>query len=81
MARPKTLGPPIQFRLPIDLHAVAEQRAALNGMTVNEYLANRLVDALTRQRDADTIVATAEQVAVPPARYVTPRWKTGMKNR
>lgn len=69
MGRPRTLGPPISFRLPIDLHEIAVERAEANGLTVNDYLASRLVDALTRQRDRPK----------SETRTVTPQWKASMK--
>lgn len=80
MARPRTLGPTITFRLPIDLHTLAAARAAAKGMTVNEYLADRLTEALSRQRDVPTtITATISTTADPAARQVTPVWKASMK--
>ena len=70
MARPRTLGPPIQFRLPIELHDIAAERAEAHGVTVDEYIRSRFVDALTKHRDR-----------TPPGtdRQVQPRWKTPPK--
>lgn len=71
MGRPRTLGPTITMRLPVELHALAAERAAQNGQSVNEYLAARLIDALRRQH-----ISLAHPSA---ARDVTPNWKAATK--
>ena len=74
MGRPRTYGPTITFRLPVDLHDIAVERAEANGLTVNDYLAGRIIDALTRQRDRTTTSTPAASV-----RPVNPQWKASMK--
>lgn len=81
MARPRTLGPTISFRLPLELHAVAAHWAERNGMSVNDYLTARLVDALSRQLAAQQPKKTDDKKTVDkktdpkPRPPVNPRWK------
>jgi len=55
----------VQFELPPELYAVAAERAEAHGVSVNVYIRDRMVDALTRQKARDD--------ARPE-----PRWKQSM---
>lgn len=46
MARPLKKGPPIQFRLPVELHAVLVERAAVHDETPAEYVERNILAAL-----------------------------------
>ena len=74
MVRPRSLGPNITFRLPIDLHELAVERAEANGETVDEYVRRRFVDALERTR---AVTATPD---IYGRGKVEPRWKKPVKD-
>ena len=46
MARPLKKGPPIAFRLPVDMHAALVERAEAHGETVVEYVERNITRAL-----------------------------------
>jgi Mobilization protein NikA len=71
VGRPPSLGPNIQFRLPIADHDLVAARAEARGMTVNEYLRARILDSLHRP--------TSTPTAPLDRRQVTPQWKKGGK--
>lgn len=82
VARPRTLGPTVSFRLPIDLHVVADQRARLHGMTVTEYLQSRIVEALRRSNEHEAPSATGGESPPPTEpRKVTTYFKNEPKGR
>ena len=73
MARPRTLGPTISFRLPLDAHDVMVERAEAHGQSVADYARDKLTEAARRHRTAvPTTPATSD-------RQVTPRWKNPKK--
>jgi hypothetical protein len=71
MGRPRKLGPTISFRLPIELHEIAAERADANGETVNQYVARRFSDALERH--------TVKQATSDSKRQINSVWKASMK--
>jgi Arc-like DNA binding domain len=71
VARPRTLGPSITFRLPVELHQIVVERAEANGETVNDYVRRRFVEALERH-------STQPKIG-KPKEPVEPRWKESMK--
>ena len=72
MARPRTLGPNITFRLPLPLHNLAVERAEANGETVDQYVRRHITDALQR-------LATPPPAPSRQAKLVDPQWKTPPK--
>jgi hypothetical protein len=50
MPRPLTKSPPIQFRLPLDLYTILEQRAAAKGQTPIEFVRDYVTRALETLR-------------------------------
>jgi hypothetical protein len=80
VARPRKFGPTITFRLPVELHAIVDEKARAKGMSVNEYVAARFTDALCRQRDGEAATPVPRPAPQPTAkRDVTPIWKASMK--
>jgi hypothetical protein len=69
VGRPR-LGPPVTFRLPLELHAVLTERAEAHGITPDEYVRTRFVTALEAHL-ARNIPDVGD--------LVEPRWKTTMK--
>jgi len=59
----------VSFTLPADLYAIAAERGKVRGMTADEYLRERLVDALGRQK------IRQERLALGGKGPVEPRWK------
>lgn len=55
MAKPKTMSPPIQFRIPIHLWPVLERNAAKHGRSPAEHCQARIVEALQRQYGDDDV--------------------------
>lgn len=51
MARPKTTGDVITFRLPLDLHVVAETLAGRAGTNVSDYVKGRISAGLEREKE------------------------------
>ena len=45
VSRPKTKGPPIQFRLPLDTHNRITTKANTKHQTIAEYCANLIIGA------------------------------------
>jgi hypothetical protein len=76
VARPRTLGPPITFRLPLNLHQVAVERAEANGETIDQYVKRHFVAALERHRDryGQITEGTGVTIRTDPIK-VNPRWK------
>lgn len=56
MPRPVTKGPNIQFRLPVDLHAWVEEKAATRNENVPQFVERNLTRILRaqQQREAAT---------------------------
>jgi hypothetical protein len=72
VGRPR-LGPPITFRLPLELHDLVATRADAHGMTVNDYVRSRYVAALERRQHLDSVAPIPE---IADGRQVEPQWKT-----
>ena len=53
MAMPKTKGPTIQFRLPLELHALLERAAAKKKQTPSQFAYEYLVTALRKATTKD----------------------------
>jgi hypothetical protein len=70
VGRPR-LGPPITFRLPLELHAIIAERAEAHGVTVDEYAQSRWADSLRKHLDDHPPEPET------PGRMVNPRWKSG----
>jgi len=73
MARPRTLGPTITFRLPIEQHEKAVALAESHGETVDNYLRRRFSEALDR-------TSPPSPDRGKPKDPVEPRWKASMKS-
>lgn len=69
MGRPR-LGPPITFRLPLDLHAILAERADAHGITPDAYVRTRFIDALERHQ-------VTSEAPSSTTTLVEPRWKNG----
>lgn len=77
MARPKTHGSPISFRLPIEYDELLEQRAHESGESTAEYVRRNIMRALDTKRRNGT---KAKPVTKSLARdTVTPIPKTPRK--
>ena len=59
----------IHFTVPPDLFKTATTHAEARGLTVHEYIRDKVIDALTRQQAHDQAPAVGKG-------DVTPRWKT-----
>ena len=51
MGRPRTHGPTITFRLPLELHDYIAERAEQHGMSVNDYIRDRYIQSIQRARE------------------------------
>lgn len=69
---PRRTATTVSFDLPADLYAVAAQRAKTRTMTVDDYLRDRLCEALGRQKQRDDRPQGGKG-------SVAPRWKNSMK--
>jgi hypothetical protein len=72
MPRKPTVGPPVQFRLPLAVDAELEGRARAQGLTRSEYARQALIDALAPTRTSDRSEAPRPVVERDRPRLVAP---------